>query len=461
MQKLFFWGGSIAAHQSEGAWNLGGKGTAIMDYVRQGTRDTPRQIDKEIVKGIRYPSHHREDIAMFAEMGFTALRISIDWSRIYPHGDDAMVNQAGLDYYHDVIDTLLEHHIEPIVTLYHFELPVHLVHAYGSWLNRRVVDLYVRFCETVIRAYHGKVRYWVTFNEMNHLDPMTTQTDIFTYMITGLKYSELKNPMHDLAIISYHMTLASVKVARVTRDINAMNQVGCVFGLSPVYSYDCHPDNVLEALKESERDYYQVDAMCTGQFPKYKLAEYQSLGIHLQISPEDAEDFAKGRIDFIGLNYYYSRLQQPQSFKNRKERAINPHIEQSRWGWTIDPVGIRYMMNYVHRRYGLPIIITENGLGALDDVAEGEIIEDNYRIEYLKKHLEQVNKAISEDFVECLGYLTWAPIDVISATTGEMRKRYGFIYVDQDDTGEGTLNRRRKASFYWFQRVIKSDGRRL
>ncbi|NIZ47319.1 family 1 glycosylhydrolase [Entomospira nematocerorum] len=469
MHQPFFWGGSIAAHQSEGAWNLDGKGPAIMDYVRQGTRDVPRQIDKEIVTNVRYPSHkgidfyhrYREDIAMFAEMGFTALRISVDWSRIYPHGDDEVVNQPGLEYYHAIIDTLLEYHIEPIITLYHFELPVNLVHSYGSWLNRKVVDLYVRFCQIVMRAFNNKVRYWITFNEMNHLDPMTTQTDIFTYMITGLKYSELSNPIQDLATIGYHMTLASVRVAKIAREINKENQVGCVFGLSPVYPYDCHPDNVMCAFKESERDYYQVDAMCTGRFPEYKLSEYQSHGINVPIEPEDADDFRRGKLDFIGLNYYYSRLQQPQRFADQEERVKNPYIEQSRWGWTIDPVGIRYTMNYIHRRYGLPIMITENGLGALDDVIEGGTIDDGYRIEYLAKHIEQVKKAMVEDFVTCIGYLTWAPIDVISATTGEMRKRYGFIYVDQDDSGAGTLRRQRKASFNWFKDVIKNNGENL
>ncbi|MCD5003086.1 family 1 glycosylhydrolase [Enterococcus saccharolyticus] len=473
MLDQFLWGGSIAAHQCEGGWQEGGKGPAIMDFVTKGSKETARTITSEQLPELSYPSHqgidffhrYQEDIALFKEMGFTALRLSVDWSRIYPNGDDEQPNQEGLDFYEAVIDALLENNIEPIVTLYHFELPIHLVHQYGSWANRRVIDFYLRYCETVMKAWNDKVTYWVTFNEMNHIDPENEHSDIFTYMIAGLKYSELKNPKQQLAEIGYNMTLASVKAVRLAHRINANNIVGCVFGLNPIYPYNCDPDNVLQAFLENDRDYYQIDAMCQGAFPKYKLAEFKKIGLEIQVTEEDNEDFKHGTLDFIGLNYYFSSIAEPKNSDISKEASLfggiqNPYLEQSKWGWAIDAKGIRYVMNYLYRRYGLPIMITENGLGS-PDVIEEDGIHDSYRMTYLQKHIEQVRLAIEEDYVECIGYLTWGPIDLVSASTGEMSKRYGFIYVDLDDEGNGTLQRRKKDSFYWYKQVIASNGKNL
>lgn len=375
-----------------------------------------------------------------------------------------MANQGGLDFYEQVIDELLANNIEPIVTLYHFELPIHLVCEYGSWKNRQVIDFYLQYCETVMRAYDGKVKYWVTFNEMNHLDPQSEQSDIFTYLIAGLKYSEMENPTEDLARIGYNMTLAGVKAARLGREINSNNIIGCVFGLNPIYSYDCQPDNVLKGFLDNDKDYYQVDAMCNGKFPKYKMKQYEALDIDLENQSSDVEDFAKGTIDFIGLNYYMSSISEPNT-PVEAETALfggiqNPHLEQSKWGWGIDPIGIRFVMNLLYRKYELPIMITENGLGAVDQLEEGTV-HDDYRIDYLQKHIKAVKQAVEEDYVECIGYLTWGPIDLVSASTGEMSKRYGFIYVDLDNEGKGSLHRSKKDSFGWFQNVIKSNGEEL
>ena len=468
----FLWGGSIAAHQCEGAWQEDGKGPAIMDFVTKGSNKEPRVITETIDPTLDYPSHlgidfyhhYQEDIKLFKEMGFTVLRISIDWSRIFPKGDEQEPNQAGLDFYDKVIDELLANGIEPIVTLYHFELPIHLVREYGSWKNRQVIDFYLHYCETVMRAYDGKVKYWVTFNEMNHIDPQSEQSDIFTYLIAGLKYSEMENSVEELAKIGYNMTLAAVKAVRLGRELNPENKIGCVFGLNPIYSYDCHPDNVLKAFLDNDRDYYQVDAMCNGKFPKYKMKQYQALALDLGNQPEDVEDFAKGTIDFIGLNYYMSSLSEPNRPVEGESALFgglqNPYLEQSKWGWGIDPTGIRYVMNYLYRKYELPILITEYGLGAIDQLADGTV-HDDYRIEYLEKHIKAVKQAVEEDFVECMGYLTWGPIDLVSATTGEMSKRYGFIYVDLDNEGQGSLQRLKKDSFDWYKKVIKSNGEDL
>lgn len=462
MNRKLLLGGSIAAHQCEGAWQAGGKGPAIMDFVTKGSKTIPREITRELVNTKEYPSHkgidfynrYQEDIALFKEMGFTALRISMDWSRIFPKGDEQEPNQAGLAFYDGVIDTLIENGIEPIVTLYHFELPIHLVREYGSWTNRKLVDFYLHYSETVMRHFDGRVNYWVTFNETNHLIPETEQADIFTYLVAGLKYTEMKNPDSELALIGYHMCLASVKAVKLAHQINSENQVGCVFGLNPIYPLNCDPTNVLKAFLENEEDYYQVDAMCNGEFPKYKLKEYAKKGIELTISDKDKADFKEGTIDFIGLNYYMTSVAAPESADNEHESMFggiqNPYIEQSKWGWGIDPTGIRYAMNYLYRKYSLPILVTENGLGAIDELTEDKKVHDPYRIEYLDQHMAAVEKAVIEDNVESLGYLVWGPIDLVSASTGEMSKRYGFIYVDLDDEGKGTLARYKKDSFYWF-----------
>ena len=473
LRKDFLWGGSIAAHQCEGAWNVDGKGIGIMDLVTSGSYEVPREICKDIEDGKRYPSHegidfyHRfkDDIALFGEMGFKALRISIDWSRIYPNGDDEEPNKKGIEYYQSVVDELLKNGIEPIVTLYHFEMPVNLVRKYGSWTNRKVIDFYLKYCKTMFEALKGKVKYWVTFNEMNHIDPQTEASDIFTYIIAGLKFSEMVEKKQTLATIGYNMTLAGVKAVELAHEIDPNNKVGCVFGLTPVYPINCNPVNVMNAFKEMDRDFYQIDAMCNGCFPKYKLKEYKDSDIQLEISNEDKESFYNGKLDFIGLNYYSTSVAHYEGDDNGEETLFggvqNPYLEKSKWGWSIDPIGLRYLLNYVYRKYELPIIVSENGLGAMDKVEEDGSINDDYRIDYLNQHLIQLKKAAEEDGVDCFGYLMWGPIDLISATTGEMKKRYGFIYVDKQDDGTGDYSRKKKKSFDWYKEVIESNGESL
>lgn len=402
---------------------------------------------------------------MFSEMGFKALRISIDWSRIYPNGDDEKPNLLGIKFYQNLINELLKYQIEPIVTLYHFEMPINLVKKYGSWTNRKVIDYYLKFCKTMFEALKGKVKYWVTFNEMNHIDPQTEATDIFTYIIAGLKYSELTDKKQTLATIGYNMTLASCMAVKLGHEIDANNQMGCVFGIEPVYPINCDPENVLKAFMQTDRDFYQIDAMCNGEFPKYKIEEYRSAGISLNITDKDLEAFKVGRLDYLGMNYYASSVAKYEG-ADGKESALfgglqNPYLKTSKWGWTIDPIGIRYLLNYTYRRYGLPIMITENGLGAVDKINENGEIKDDYRIEYLQQHIREIKKAAEIDNVNCFGYLTWAPIDLVSATTGQMSKRYGFIYVDMDDQGNGSKKRLKKKSFNWYKSVIASNGEKI
>lgn len=473
LDKNFMWGGSISANQLEGAYNEDGKGLSVMDTITGGSYETPRRITPELEAGMYYPSHegidfyhrYKEDIAMFADMGFKALRFSVDWSRIYPNGDDDTPNQKGLDHYQSVIDELLKYDIEPIITLFHFELPVNITKKYGSWMNRKTIDLYLRYVETVVRAYKGKVKYWVTFNEMNHLDPQSEVSELFTYMLAGVEYAKLEHMEQDLALIGYNMTLASVKAVKLIHEIDVENHAGCVFGLTPSYPETCRPEDVMKSFQDTIRDFYQIDAMTYGEFPKYKLFEYKKMGIDLEVSKEDKKAFKEGIIDFIGLNYYMSEVSSVTVDEGDEEAffggLVNPYLETSSWGWTIDPQGLRYIMNFLYRKYQKPIIICENGLGAIDEKGDDGIVHDDYRIDYLNKHLTQMKKAMLEDGVECLGYLMWGPIDLVSGTTGEMKKRYGFIHVDKYDDGTGDLSRTPKDSYDWYKNVIKENGEHL
>lgn len=471
MDEKFLWGGSLAAHQCEGGYTEGGKGLSNMDLVTKGSRNSPREIHKEIRDGFDYPSHrgigfyyhYKEDIKLFAEMGFSALRISIDWSRIFPNGDDSQANEAGLAFYEDVIDTLLAHNIEPIITLFHFELPLGLVKKYQGWIDRQVITYFERFAETLFNRFSDKVTYWATFNEINHLDPNGNSTEFFTYYLAGLEFDELANPKETLAQIAYNTALASARVVRMGHEINPNFKIGCVFGINPQYPETCKPETILTNLLENEKELFQMDTMCRGKFPTYKLKEFQAEGINLVTEETDEADFKRGTIDYIGLNYYMSSVTPNEE---QAQGALfggiqNKYLTLSDWGWAIDPVGLRYTMNWLYRRYQIPLMITENGIGAEDVLEPDNSIIDTYRIDYLNAHLSEMKKAIEEDYVECLGYLSWAPIDLISASTGEMSKRYGYIYTDLDDEGQGSGKRFKKNSFSWYKKIIAANGKDL
>lgn len=463
--KNFLWGGSIAAHQCEGGFNEGNKGISNMDLVTQGSKDNPREIHNQINKDFVYPSHrgidfynrYKEDILLFSELGFNALRISIDWSRIFPNGDDEYPNEEGLKFYENVIDELLKYNIEPIITLFHFELPINLVKKYNGWADRKVIELFEKFAKVLFTRFINKVKYWVTFNEINHLDPNSVSSEFFTYYLSGLNYLDLDNPKQTVAQIAYNTALASARVVTLGHKINQDFKIGCVFGLNPKYPESCKPETVLNNLLENEKELFQIDAMCNGEFPKYKLREFSNQDIFIDLEDNDKNDFKEGKLDFIGINYYMSSVT-PNNIK--KDEALfggvqNPYLKLSEWGWAIDPVGLRYTMNWIYKRYQIPIMITENGLGAVDCMMDDGNINDDYRIDYMKNHIDEMFKAIEKDFVDCLGYLSWAPIDLVSASTGEMSKRYGYIYVDLNDDGSGSMNRYKKKSFYWFKDFIK------
>jgi len=468
----FLWGGSIAAHQCEGAYNQDDKGLSQMDLMTAGSYESRREITTEIQPAKIYPSHtgidhyHRynEDIDLFHQMGFKALRISIDWSRIFPNGDDEKPNQKGLEHYHKVIDALIKAGIVPIITLFHFELPLGILKKYGTWNNREVVDLFVRYADLLIKEYKGKVKYWVTFNEFNRLEEGGGYQDVTAYMLTGKKVSDFENPKQDLAQVSWHFALATALVKKHAKQIDSNNKVGAVFGVTPVYPLSSKPEDVLLAYQKTSEALYLLDLMSKGKIPAYKQVEFEKAGIQIQKQDGDDRLIQDNPIDFVGVNYYSSEV--ASSDPQQGDVSVfgnlpNPCLKQSDWGWAIDPVGLRYALNLVYEKTGLPVIVTENGLGAVDVRDENGDIHDDYRIDYLAAHLSEIKKAILIDGVDCFGYLMWGPIDLVSATTGEMKKRYGFIYVDKQDDGSGDYSRHPKKSFAWFKQVIQTQGETL
>lgn len=459
----FLWGGATAANQCEGAYVKDGKGLSTADVMTAGVHGIPRKITEGVVEGTYYPSHqavdhyHRfkEDIALFAEMGFKCYRMSIAWSRIFPNGDEEAPNEAGLKYYDEVFDVCRQYGIEPLVTLSHFETPLGLL-KYGSWENRKVVDFYLRYCNTVFNRYKGKVKYWLTFNEIN---VMSTKP----WMAGGIESNDEQTRM----TAAYHQFLASAKAVQLAHNIDPENQVGMMYAGHVAYPASCDPQDIQQVTDFMHKMLFYCDVQCRGYYPAYKLKEFKRRGIMLPVQEGDREDLLKGKVDFLSFSYYATHVVGKKTnldfegLNGVKTGYQNPYLPITEWGWTIDPMGLRYLLNLLYDRYQIPLIIVENGLGAVDKVEEDGHIHDLYRIEYLREHLREIKKAIEIDGIPVMGYTMWGPIDIIAASTGEMKKRYGFIYVDVDDKGNGTFERIRKDSFYWYKKVIESNGEQL
>ncbi|WP_279122782.1 glycoside hydrolase family 1 protein [Holdemania filiformis] len=469
----FLWGCAIAAHQCEGAWNEGGKGVSTADIARLGGVGKVRQLDDRVDPDVRYPSHtgidfyHRwpQDIEMLAQLGIKCLRFSIDWTRIYPTGMESKPNAEGLRYYHALIDTLLAHKIEPIITISHFEIPLVLAQSIGAWKNRAMIDYYLRYCKTLFNEFHGKVTRWLTFNEINHNENTTEAAMASAYRVSGIRYDQEHNIPQIAAQSSYYMMLATAEAVSLAHAIDPQNQVGCVLALHPSYAFDCQPETALKSLQCLENDLYIADTLCHGKFPDSKRRQLAKRGIQLDTKLEDDAKFQAGTLDFIAFNYYSSTVcmldesQYPQG--NHFKGGKNPRLPETEWGWQIDPTGLRYALNLMDRRYQLPILISENGIGMEEQLSGSELLDDAPRIAYLKAHLQALKQALTEDQVHCIGYCLWSCFDLISATTGEMRKRYGLIYVDQNDDGSGTLQRSYKKSAAWYAKVILENGELL
>ena len=462
--KNFLWGGATAANQCEGAYLTDGKGLSTADVMTAGDAKTERQITDGVMEGKNYPSHtaidhygrFKEDIALFAEMGFKTYRMSINWTRIFPNGDEEEPNEAGLKHYDEVFDECRKYGIEPLVTISHYETPLGL-QKYGSWENRKVVDCYVRYCETIFKRYKGKVKYWLTFNEINSMS-------MSPWMAGGIRLDASEQTRMSAA---YHQFLASAKAVLLAHEIDPENKVGMMYGGLFAYPNSCDPKDIQATDEFMKQMLFYPDVQCRGYYPAYKLKEFERKGIVLPKQEGDDELLLKGKVDFLSYSYYFTLVcgQKTTGIDLACGSLVtgytNPYLPATPWGWTIDPMGLRYSLNLFYDRYQIPLMVVENGLGAYDKVEEDGTIHDPYRIEYLREHIKEMKKAVEIDGVDLMGYTSWGCIDIVSAGTGEMKKRYGFIYVDTDDEGKGTYARSRKDSFYWYKKVIASNGEDL
>lgn len=452
----FLWGGAIAANQVEGAYLTEGKGLSTSDLQPHGIFGdiTPRVSGDSYVKDVAIDFYHRypEDIALFAEMGFKCLRISIAWTRIFPQGDEQQPNEAGLAFYDRVFDEMAKYNITPLVTLSHYEMPYGLVKNYGGWGNRKTIGFFEHYARTVFQRYQHKVKLWLTFNEIN----MSLHAP-FTGV--GLEQESSKSAVYQAI---HHQLVASAKAVAALHEIIPDGRIGNMLLGGLMYPLTCKPADVLETLQQNREWLFFGDVQVRGYYPSYMARYFKQHGISVEITAEDKLAL-KQTVDFISFSYYMSGCVTADEELNRKARGNilsmvqNPHLASSEWGWQIDPEGLRILLNELWDRYQKPLFIVENGLGAKDKPDVNGHIEDDYRIEYLNDHLVQVSEAI-EDGVEVMGYTSWGPIDLVSASKAELSKRYGFIYVDRDDNGKGTLARRRKKSFYWYRDVIQSNG---
>ncbi|SEG56730.1 6-phospho-beta-glucosidase [Vibrio hangzhouensis] len=466
----FLWGGAIAANQAEGGYLEGGKGLTTVDMIPYGDNRMPIKLGlREQVtldESEFYPSHtaidfyhrYKEDIALLAEMGIKVFRTSIAWARIFPKGDELEPNQQGIAYYQDMFRECHKYGIEPLVTLCHFDVPMHLVNTYGSWRSREMIGFFERYARTCFEAFDGLVKYWLTFNEINILlaSPFSG---------AGLLFKPDENKDQVKYQAAHHELVASALVTKIAHEINPENQVGCMLAGGNFYPYSCKPEDVKMALDKDRENLFFIDVQARGYYPSYAQRTFRDKGVELEIHDGDLE-ILKNTVDFISFSYYASRCASADmnngntSEANVVKSIRNPHLEASDWGWVIDPMGLRITMNTLYDRYQKPLFLVENGLGAKDEVEENGRVNDDYRIDYLRAHIEAMGDAI-EDGVPLMGFTPWGCIDLVAASTGEMSKRYGFIYVDLDDSGKGSLARTPKKSFYWYKKVIESNGEDL
>lgn len=474
LKSDFLWGGATAANQFEGGWNQGGKGIAVPDLCTNGTKDRPKQFIPKIDSEKLYPSHeavdfyhhYKEDIAMFHEMGFRCFRMSINWTRIFPTGMEQQPNEEGLKFYDQIFDECKKYGMEPLVTLSHYEMPYALVEKYNGWLSRECIDYFCHYAETVFERYKEKVRYWLTFNEIN-AGEMPLGDVVSTGLLKGFSgpVSEIKNTMQDRYQAVHHQLLASAMVVKKAHEKYPQFQMGNMICFITSYPRTCHPSDILETQRQMQKlNWYCSDVQVKGEYPYFAQRIWKEENVELKMEPEDAQILREGTVDFYTFSYYTTNCVGMEKDAEKMEGNIagglkNPYLEAGEWGWQVDPEGLRYTLNEIYDRYHIPVMIVENGLGARDEVVDGKV-HDTYRIDYLNKHIEQMKLAV-EDGVDLIGYTSWGCIDLVSASTGEMAKRYGFIYVDKHDDGSGTLKRIRKDSFYWYQKVIASNGEDL
>ena len=458
----FLWGGATAANQCEGAYDEDGKGLSIQDVLPKGFKvitDGPTP-DNLKLRGIDHYHRYKEDIALFAEMGFKVYRFSIAWSRIFPTGEEATPNEAGLKFYEDLIDECLKYGIEPLITLSHYETPLALAKKYDGWRSRKMIDLYLKYCETVFNRYKGKVKYWLTCNEINSILHQP-------FMSGAILTPKEKLSKQDLYQAIHHELVASAKAVKLAHEIDPNYKVGCMILAVTIYPLTSNPDDLIKVMELNDDYYLFSDIQARGEYPYFTKRLFAADNIQLDITDEDREAL-KHTVDFVSFSYYSSNCAcadptkgEPSGSNMTPGLRRNPYSKVTEWGWQIDPQGLRYTLNRLYARYQKPLFIAENGLGAndelIDDGKGGKTVIDDYRIKYMNDHLVQVGKAI-QDGVEVMGYTAWGCIDLISCSTAEIKKRYGMIYVDLNSDGSGTMERYRKKSFDWYKNVIATNG---
>jgi 6-phospho-beta-glucosidase len=463
--KDFLWGGAVAANQCEGAYNEDGKGLSTQDIAPRGivgpiTKE-PTEDNLKLL-GINFYHKYKEDIRLFAEMGFKVFRTSIAWSRIFPNGDDEQPNERGLQFYDDLFDECLKYGIQPLVTISHYETPLALSKNYNGWVNRKLIAFFENYVRVIFTRYKDKVKYWLTFNEINSVLMQP-------YMSGGIFTAKENLTQQDLYQAIHHELVASAMAVKIGHQMMPEAKIGCMMLAVPHYPLTPNPDDVLKAMREDQENLYFSDVQVRGAYPNYMNRYFAENNIKIHMEPED-KAILKNTVDFVSFSYYMSSCSTADVDKNKKGQGNiisgvrNPYLKASDWGWQIDPKGLRYMLNYLYDRYQKPLFIVENGLGAVDELVTDEqgnkTVQDDYRIQYLQDHLLQVKEALT-DGVELMGYTSWGCIDLVSASTAEMKKRYGFIYVDRNNDGTGTLKRYKKKSFYWYKKIIATNGAAL
>ncbi|WAJ22606.1 glycoside hydrolase family 1 protein [Lacrimispora xylanolytica] len=462
----FLWGGAVAANQCEGAYNEDGKGLSTQDVAPHGIKGPitkePTSDNMKLI-GIDFYHRYKDDIKLFAEMGFKVFRTSIAWSRIFPGGDEKEPNEKGLQFYDDLFDELLKYGIEPLVTISHYETPLHLSVKYDGWVNRDMISFYERYVRTIFNRYGSKVKYWLTFNEINSVlhEP---------FMSGGIYTDKSQLKKQDLYQAIHHELVASALATKIGHEMMPDSKIGCMILSMPMYALTSDPDDVIAAMKADHMNTFFGDVHVRGEYPGYMKRYFKENDIQIQMADGDEALLKNHTVDFVSFSYYMSACEAADRLKaqagegNLMGGVTNPYLKQSEWGWAIDPQGIRYVLNQFYDRWQKPLFIVENGLGAVDELItepDGtKTVLDDYRINYLRDHLIQVREAI-EDGVPVMGYTSWGCIDLVSASTAQLKKRYGFIYVDRNDDGTGTLNRYKKKSFEWYKNVIGTNGENL
>jgi len=473
LKENFLWGGAIAANQAEGAWDADGKGPSVSDMCTNGTHKTPKRVTTAIEPGTLYPSHeavdfyhhYKEDIALLAEMGCKCFRLSINWTRIFPTGMEKEPNEKGLAFYDAVFDECRKYRIEPLVTISHYEMPYALVEKCNGWEGRECIGYFENYCHVIFERYKDKVKYWLTFNEIN--TGITTMGSVLsTGTIRG--YEGPVNEVPDQPQVRFqalhHQLVASAKVVKYAHDRYPDFKMGNMICFMTSYPSTCKPADVILWQQEMMKmNWYCSDVQVHGSYPYYAEKLWKEYGVQIQMEPDDLRDLKEGIVDFYTLSYYASNCigeGGDETEENIVAGKKNPYLSSTEWGWQIDPEGLRFTLNEIYGRYQIPLMVVENGIGAVDQKGEDGTIDDEYRIDYCRKHIEQMKLAV-EDGIDLIGYTPWGCIDLVSASTGEMRKRYGFIYVNKFDDGTGDLSREKKKSFYWYQNVIKTNGEEL